>query len=190
MLGPADIGNVRFATTRVKEGYDQTDVDNFLDRVRDALTSRDNEIERLTAENARLQRQNAEIRRNQIDTQQLPALPAEQPVTPEPPEAQVSRLLALAQRTADELLAEANREAEEYKESALVAAAHTRSEAEREAENVRAEATTEADEKRRRADAEAYRAQQELDRLVELRNSTRAYLESQLKALHNKLGDV
>ena len=33
MLTPADINSKQFATTRLKEGYDQVDVDDFLDRV-------------------------------------------------------------------------------------------------------------------------------------------------------------
>lgn len=33
MLTPADIDSKQFATTRLREGYDQDEVDTFLDQV-------------------------------------------------------------------------------------------------------------------------------------------------------------
>lgn len=101
---PADIDEVEFKTTRVKEGYDQEEVDNFLDRVRAAWatesTVQANEI-------ASLKRQLAEAQRIADAYDVTAPLPA-----PSPAES-ATRILEFAQKTADDVMADAKAKADE-----------------------------------------------------------------------------
>lgn len=132
MLKPADIENVEFKTTRLKEGYDQDEVDNFLDRV--------------AADYKRLEELAAQ-------TQQLPPVPTAPPPVVQPTE-QAAKLLELAQKTADKAVADANAvsaqkihegrtEAHRLLGDATAEAERIRSEAHAEAERVKSEAATE-----------------------------------------------
>src|SRR4051795_2482876 len=114
-LTPQDVQNKEFATTRFKPGYDEEEVDAFLDEVEAELT-------RLLTENADL--------RNRINQMQVAAAaspvasaPVVEPVVasaPEPvaavpapvavteaPDQAALRTLQMAQRTADSAVAEA-----------------------------------------------------------------------------------
>lgn len=101
MLSPADINDKQFATTRLKEGYDQQDVDDFLDRVQADYARLDDYVKRLEADNATL-------RRNASDA------PTEvlRPVAA-PPSVVAERLLAAAETAAEEHKAAARDEADE-----------------------------------------------------------------------------
>src|SRR3954452_22948351 len=99
-LTPEDVQNKRFTTVRFKEGYDEQEVDAFLDDV-------EAELRRLLGENDELRRA------------PKPA-PAPTPVAPPPPapaapeeqpQEAALRTLLLAQRTADEAIAQAKGEA-------------------------------------------------------------------------------
>ncbi|MDE3720267.1 DivIVA domain-containing protein [Nocardiopsis sp. N85] len=135
-LTPADVRNKQFSTTRLRPGYDEEEVDAFLDEV-------ESELDRLIQENEELRGKLAECLRGKVpnagmqDFQQ----PQEQPEPPRPEPVQVpqavvepqpqapapmhmsmggeenmdtaARVLALAQQTADQAISDARREADE-----------------------------------------------------------------------------
>ena len=130
-LMPADVRNKQFATTRLRPGYDEEEVDAFLDEV-------ETEMERLLQENQELRAKLAECLGG--GTPAVPALSsaltepdpermAAEPVPPgpqrrpvpalmgmpgqEPSMDTVARVLVLAQQTADQALADARRGAGE-----------------------------------------------------------------------------
>ncbi|MBO3745431.1 DivIVA domain-containing protein [Streptosporangiaceae bacterium NEAU-GS5] len=138
-LTPADVRNKQFSTTRLRPGYDEEEVDAFLDEV-------EAELDRLIQENEELRAKLAECLRGKVpggvgmggSMQMAPAPVAEpapvavpepvrqpEPVRPEPvpvgmgmPPAEdnmdtAARVLALAQQTADQAIADARREADE-----------------------------------------------------------------------------
>src|SRR3954467_14829738 len=106
-LTPDDVQNKRFSTVRFKEGYDEEEVDAFLDEV-------ETELRRLLAENSSLGRAPAPA--SQPEAPAPAAAPAE-----EPSEAAL-RTLLLAQRTADEAIAQAKGEADQIVSQAKVRA--------------------------------------------------------------------
>ena len=125
---PADVRNKQFASTRLRPGYDEEEVDAFLDEV-------EAELERLLQENQELRAKLAEVMRGGAPAVPMlssplgdpePEMRAPQPVLqpeyrPEPAPAPmpsaadgmgtVARVLALAQQTADQAIADARREA-------------------------------------------------------------------------------
>jgi DivIVA domain-containing protein len=132
-LTPEDVRNKQFTTVRLREGYDEDEVDAFLDEV-------ETELRRLIRENDELRAKLAAATRA---ASSAPATTAPQPVVaavkepepaPEPPKAapapapvaappapapvmqsasadSAARVLALAQQTADQAIAEARTEA-------------------------------------------------------------------------------
>lgn len=175
MIDPQSIERVQFKVTRLKEGYDQDQVDNYLDRVADALRSAHNDANALEAENVRLKRELAETQRRITALTDAPtqALPVQQDGT-----AAAGRLLELAQKTADEVVAQAQGEAVAIQQRADASAHETLN-----------AAVEEANRRKRAAEADAYRAEQELAAIKELRNDTRSHLVAQLEDLKNKLGE-
>jgi DivIVA domain-containing protein len=141
-LTPADVRNKQFSTTRLRPGYDEEEVDAFLDEV-------EAELDRLIQENEELRAKLAESLRGKVPAMAAPIVepkpemthmpeppkPPEPKLEPEPmlgglglqpapPPAPVSspsednmdtaaRVLALAQQTADQAIADARREADE-----------------------------------------------------------------------------
>ncbi|MCW2947488.1 MAG: DivIVA family protein [Actinoallomurus sp.] len=142
-LTPADVRNKQFSTTRLRPGYDEEEVDAFLDEV-------EAELDRLIQENEELRAKLAECLRGKVPAMAAPIVEpkpemthmTEPPKPPEPklehepimgvlgmppaphPPAPVSspgednmdtaaRVLALAQQTADQAIADARREADE-----------------------------------------------------------------------------
>jgi DivIVA domain-containing protein len=125
-LTPEDVQEKQFSTVRLKEGYDMEEVDDFLDEVQA-------ELERLRRENDELRDKLAAVTRGGGligSAEPLPPRPGEGPksvpasVMPpsseaahaagaqgQPSEA-AAKVLALAQRTADELVADAKAEAD------------------------------------------------------------------------------
>src|SRR4051794_8282139 len=100
-LTPEDVQNKRFAVTRFRHGYDEDEVDGFLDQDEAELT--------------RLLRENADLHTRVGAMAEAPALPVQE--APTPPEGEggqeaALRTLLLAQRTADEAIAQARKEAE------------------------------------------------------------------------------
>ncbi|GAB7190947.1 cell wall synthesis protein Wag31 [Kineococcus sp. NUM-3379] len=90
-LSPADVQNVMFSRGAFRRGYDDHEVDSFLDRVEYELT-------RLIAEKAEL-RDHVQALEQQIATDG--STPAQ------PPTAQAVRILSAAQQTADQYVADA-----------------------------------------------------------------------------------
>ncbi|MFI0416882.1 DivIVA domain-containing protein [Spongiactinospora sp. 9N601] len=142
-LTPADVRNKQFSTTRLRPGYDEEEVDAFLDEV-------EAELDRLIQENEELRAKLAECLRGKVPggmgvgmtpapvAEPKPEMMAPQPEpmkAPEPPPQQqpqqqpvpvgmgmppaednmdtAARVLALAQQTADQAIADARREADE-----------------------------------------------------------------------------
>src|ERR1700722_13237983 len=129
-LTPADVRNKQFSTTRLRPGYDEEEVDAFLDEV-------EAELDRLIQDNEELRAKLAEVLRggggkqpvsaalNAPHIEPAPDLMAEQhreperrpePVMMKPVEDNMdtaARVLALAPPTADQAIADARREADE-----------------------------------------------------------------------------
>lgn len=196
-LTPQEVASKSFGPTRMRRGYDENEVDSFLDVVEAELT-------RLTNENARL---HGEIEAAGRIVPDAPAAPADslEPVALTPvatlppaspvsspasaagdqegiePEHPVTRLLILAQQTADAALLEAQSDAD-----------RTRGAARNEAERVVSGAQLLAaqiigDLERNKASLEAdVEALQALWR--ECRQKLRTYLSSQLSELDSKAG--
>src|SRR2546428_9167695 len=102
-LTPEDVQQKRFTTTRFRPGYDEDEVDAFLDEVESELT-------RLVQENSSLRSRGANV-----PVPSPPAPPAAEtaPAEPEGGQEAALRTLLLAQRTADEAVATARKEAEQ-----------------------------------------------------------------------------
>ena len=189
-LTPQDVRDKKFTTTRFKPGYDEDEVDAFLDEV-------EAELGQLVAENT--------VLRDRVTV--LEAAPP--PVVDHDPVAAVSsvdelpaaalngpnaemeemlrRTLLLAQRTADQAVAEAQAEAERVKAEAQAHAEKLVGDAKTEAERHEREATArreaavaaiEADRRSIEAQVEALRGFER-----EYRTRLKAYLELQLREL-------
>jgi DivIVA domain-containing protein len=138
-LTPADVRNKQFSTTRLRPGYDEEEVNAFLDEV-------ESELDRLIQENEELRAKLAECLRGKVPggmgmsmapapiAEPKPEMMMQQPEpmrAPEPVQHQqpapvgmgmppaednmdtAARVLALAQQTADQAIADARREADE-----------------------------------------------------------------------------
>ena len=101
-LTPEDVQKKQFSTVRFKEGYDEEEVDAFLDEV-------EAELRRLIAENASLSRAS---HAGPAAAAVAPEAPAAPPPPAEDPNETALRTLLLAQRTADEAIAQAKAGAE------------------------------------------------------------------------------
>ncbi|RSN48251.1 MULTISPECIES: DivIVA domain-containing protein [Actinomadura] len=90
-LTPADVRNKQFSTTRLRPGYDEEEVDAFLDEV-------EAELDRLIQENEELRAKLAECLRGKVpamaapivepkpDVQKIPEPPRPEPQPPAPPQ--------------------------------------------------------------------------------------------------------
>jgi DivIVA domain-containing protein len=202
-LTPADVRNKQFSTTRLRPGYDEEEVDAFLDEV-------EAELDRLIQENEELRAKLAELLRGGKSA--VPALssplsdPKPEMMAPEPqvepqrrqPEPVMTgdrmpriednmdtaaRVLSLAQQTADQAIADARREADEQ----ITGDARARAESlERDAQ-----------ERHRQAMGSLVQTREELERRVddlraferEYRSRLKAYLEGQLRDLEAGVTD-
>src|SRR5262252_5723532 len=209
-LTPADVRNKQFSTTRLRPGYDEEEVDAFLDEV-------EVELDRLIQENEELRAKLAECMRggksamsalNSPLTDHEPDLMAPEPMMPEPerrpepammsseykmappPEDNMdtaARVLALAQQTADQAIADARREADETLGRARREADEITSDARARAESLERDAQ----ERHRQAMGSLVQQREELERRVddlraferEYRSRLKAYLEGQLRDL-------
>jgi DivIVA domain-containing protein len=190
-LTPEDVRNKQFTTVRLREGYDEDEVDQFLDDVEAELT-------RLLRENDELRAKLAAATRAAAAGGGPVPLPAERkddliPTPPGPPAPSgpgpdgAARVLALAQQTADQAIAEARTEANK-----IVSESRAKAEAvEREA-RARADALErDAQEKHRQAMGNLDQQRSILERKVEdlrqfereYRSRLRSYLEGQLRQL-------
>ena len=217
-LTPADVRNKQFSTTRLRPGYDEEEVDAFLDEV-------EVELDRLIQENEELRAKLAECMRggksavsalNSPLTDHEPDLMAPEPMMPEPeprrpepammsmappPEDNMdtaARVLALAQQTADQAIADARREADETLGRARREADEILGKARRQAEQITSDARARAEslerdaqERHRQAMGSLVQQREELERRVDdLRAFEREY-RSRLKAyLEGQLRDL
>ena len=213
-LTPADVRNKQFSTTRLRPGYDEEEVDAFLDEV-------EVELDRLLQENEELRSKLAEsLRGGRPAVSALsspladpePEMLAPEPMLPEPerrPEPVMSmrsedsmdtaaRVLALAQQTADQAIADARREADETLGRARHEAEDILGKARRQAEQITSDARARAEslerdaqERHRQAMGSLVQQREELERRVDdLRAFEREY-RSRLKAyLEGQLRDL
>ncbi|MFD0852370.1 DivIVA domain-containing protein, partial [Actinomadura adrarensis] len=79
-LTPADVRNKQFSTTRLRPGYDEEEVDAFLDEV-------EAELDRLIQENEELRAKLAECLRGKVPAMAAPIVEPKPDVAqiPEPP---------------------------------------------------------------------------------------------------------
>jgi len=168
-LTPADVRNKQFSTTRLRPGYDEEEVDAFLDEV-------EAELDRLIQENEELRAKLAEVLRGG-GKQSIPALSSplsdqtktdlmaqEPPMAMEPPRREpmmmgggggyssvednmdtAARVLSLAQQTADQAIADARREADETLNRARREADDVLTKARRQAEQITGDARARAE---------------------------------------------
>jgi DivIVA domain-containing protein len=213
-LTPADVRNKQFSTTRLRPGYDEEEVDAFLDEV-------EAELDRLIQENEELRAKLAEVLRGgKAPAMNAPHLePASElmaePVRHEPerrPEPVMmgsmkpvednmdtaARVLALAQQTADQAIADARREADETLGRARREADDILTKARRQSEQITSDARARAEslerdaqERHRQAMGSLVQSREELERRVDdLRAFEREY-RSRLKAyLEGQLRDL
>jgi DivIVA domain-containing protein len=216
-LTPADVRNKQFSTTRLRPGYDEEEVDAFLDEV-------EVELDRLIQENEELRAKLAEsLRGGKVPMSALSsplADPAPELMAPEPPsrpeperrpEPQMmgmppvednmdtaARVLALAQQTADQAIADARREADETLGRARREADDILGKARRQAEQITSDARARAEslerdaqERHRQAMGSLVQQREELERRVDdLRAFEREY-RSRLKAyLEGQMRDL
>ncbi|HEY1917651.1 MAG TPA: DivIVA domain-containing protein [Streptosporangiaceae bacterium] len=202
-LTPADVRNKQFSTTRLRPGYDEEEVDAFLDEV-------EAELDRLLQENEELRAKLAEFMRGGKTpapalSSPLPEAQPELMTPPEPPRPEperrqpepvmmgvapaednmdtAARVLALAQQTADQAIADARREADETLGRARREADDILSKARRQAEQITGDARARAEslerdaqERHRQAMGSLVQQREELERRVDdLRAFEREY---------------
>ena len=207
-LTPADVRNKQFSTTRLRPGYDEEEVDAFLDEVEAAL-------DELIQDNEELRAKLAEVLRGKPPVSltpqaELPEMMAPEPVRHEPerrPEPAmmssprpvednmdtVARVLALAQQTADQAIADARREADDILTKARRQSEQITSDARARAESLERDAQ----ERHRQAMGSLVQSREELERRVddlraferEYRSRLKAYLEGQLRDLEAGAAD-
>ncbi|GAA4334981.1 hypothetical protein GCM10023178_48310 [Actinomadura luteofluorescens] len=221
-LTPADVRNKQFSTTRLRPGYDEEEVDAFLDEV-------EAELDRLIQENEELRAKLAECLRGKVpamaapivepkpDIQKIPEPPRPEPQPQPEPEPVLgglgmsspapsgednmdtaARVLALAQRTADQAIADARREADETLGRARREAVEILGKARRQADQIVSEARSRAEaldrdaqERHRQVMGSLVQQREELEREVdnlraferEYRSRLKVYLEGQLRDL-------
>ncbi|MGO9077711.1 MAG: DivIVA domain-containing protein [Streptosporangiaceae bacterium] len=218
-LTPADVRNKQFSTTRLRPGYDEEEVDAFLDEV-------EAELDRLIQENEELRAKLAEVLRGGGGKAPAASLnaphiePAQDLMAAEPPRHEperrpepvmmgsmkpvednmdtAARVLALAQQTADQAIADARREADETLGRARREADDLLGKARRQAEQITSDARARAEslerdaqERHRQAMGSLVQSREELERRVDdLRAFEREY-RSRLKAyLEGQLRDL
>jgi DivIVA domain-containing protein len=193
-LTPEDVANKQFTSTRLKPGYDETEVDEFLDEVEAELTRLYRENDELRSKLTTAQRQLAEGGGEaSTSIQAAPPVPVQQPTPPPPPTpAPVAQapsggnvsetatgILALAQRTADEHVSEARTQADR-----IIGEARTRAD----------QLKREADDKHRQMigslENERVTLEREVEKLRtferEYRSRLKSYLEGQLRELDGR----
>jgi DivIVA domain-containing protein len=217
-LTPADVRNKQFSTTRLRPGYDEEEVDAFLDEVEAALDELIQENEELRAKLAEAMRGRPPVSLTpqpeipEIRPEPLRHEPERQPEPvmisrPRPVEDNMdtaARVLALAQQTADQAIADARREADETLGRARREADDILTKARRQAEQVTSDARARAEslerdaqERHRQAMGSLVQSREELERRVddlraferEYRSRLKAYLEGQLRDLEAGAAD-
>src|SRR5580693_4898123 len=214
-LTPADVRNKQFSTTRLRPGYDEEEVDAFLDEVEAALDEliQDNEELRAKLQEALRGKQSVALTPQPEPEMMLPEPVRHEPERrPEPVMMKpaednmdtVARVLALAQQTADQAIADARREADETLGRARREADDILTKARRQSEQITSDARARAEslerdaqERHRQAMGSLVQSREELERRVddlraferEYRSRLKAYLEGQLRDLEAGAAD-
>lgn len=189
MLTPADIEKIEFSATRVKAGYDQDEVDNFLDRVAGDFALTVKQLDDEKSNHQRTKNERASLQRQLDGYGDTPTaiLPT---VTGTPGLGDVTKLLAAAQQTADMLTTNAEAEARTVVEQANIEAAAILADAKGQARALIADATRSADAAKQAADAKLYATQNKLSDLNEAHMNARTFLantlESAIRALDER----
>ncbi|HVB46561.1 MAG TPA: DivIVA domain-containing protein [Streptosporangiaceae bacterium] len=214
-LTPADVRNKQFSTTRLRPGYDEEEVDAFLDEV-------EAELDRLIQENEELRAKLAEVLRGgkmaaplnsphldgpdmmqneslRVESERRSeSMPMGGMKAAEDNMDTAARVLALAQQTADQAIADARREADETLSRARREADDLLTKARRQSEQITSDARARAEslerdaqERHRQAMGSLVQSREELERRVDdLRAFEREY-RSRLKAyLEGQLRDL
>lgn len=208
-LSPEDVQNKLFTTVRLREGYEQAEVDEFLDEVEAELT-------RLLKENDDLRTQRAGAGGDDAATPVAPqGAAATTPSAVKPQEivvrkgddigAAAARVLNMAQRTADDVVREAREEADKLLDDAKSTADHLTTDARVKADEVDRETRERStaleqqlEEERQTAlgalQEEKGRLEREVETLRsferEYRGRLRIFLEGQLEQLSSHGGDT
>jgi len=215
-LTPADVRNKQFSTTRLRPGYDEEEVDAFLDEVEAALDELIQDNEELRAKLNEALRGKSPV--SLAPHAEVPDMMGPEPVRLEPerrPEPVMikpaednmdtaARVLALAQQTADQAIADARREADETLGRARREADDILTKARRQSEQITSDARARAEslerdaqERHRQAMGSLVQSREELERRVddlraferEYRSRLKAYLEGQLRDLEAGAAD-
>ncbi|HLV57051.1 MAG TPA: DivIVA domain-containing protein [Actinotalea caeni] len=198
-LTPEDVVNKRFQPTKFREGYDQDEVDDFLDEVVNTLRALDAENSELKAKleaaERRLQEAPSAAPAAEQSTQQMPAV-AESPVEPEPePEPQPAPAPAYAApapqtaqgepESATGLIALAQRVHDEYVSNGKAEAERILAEARAEAERVAREAEEQRNRTLGQLEGERSLLERKIDELRVFERDYRTRLKSYLEGLLN-----
>jgi DivIVA domain-containing protein len=193
-LTPEDVRNKQFTTVRLREGYDEDEVDAFLDEVEAELT-------RLYKESADLRAQLATAQTRPQAKSAAPVPPAGREPAPVPAAAAAgdgadaaTRILQLAQRTADEAVAEARSKSDRIINEARGQADKMLSEARTRSETMDRESR----ERQQTMVGSLEQQRVDLERQVEnlrafereYRTRLKSYLESQLRDLDVRGDDI
>jgi DivIVA domain-containing protein len=219
-LSPEDVQNKEFTTVRLREGYDMQEVDEFLDEVEAELT-------RMHRENDELREKLAAVTRGggMVSAAVTPVAPPRQAEAPAPaparepapasaavasaapsgppPTEAAAKVLALAQKTADELVADAKLEADKMLAEARQRAEAIDSESSAKVSQIEQDARSRAESLDREAhtrheqavgqlESEREHLEGQVENLKaferEYRSRLKAYLESELRKLETSAG--
>lgn len=199
LLTADDVLNKKFQPTKFREGYDQDEVDDFLDEVVNTLRALDAENSELKAKleaaERRLQEAPSAAPAAEQSTQQMPAV-AESPVEPEPePELQPAPAPAYAApapqtaqgepESATGLIALAQRVHDEYVSNGKAEAERILAEARAEAERVAREAEEQRNRTLGQLEGERSLLERKIDELRVFERDYRTRLKSYLEGLLN-----
>lgn len=170
MLTPADIDGKQFSTTRIKEGYVQDEVDDFLDRVSEDYKFLEAQIKRLESENVTLRR---------VSESRADAATTVIPAVAQTPSAVAERMLAAAEQAAQEHEAEAKAKADDIVREAGAQGAKVIEDAHAAAERIKADGL-----------AEKYRRNDELEKKISAAELSLAALKATGGNVRRALGDM
>lgn len=176
-LTPADVHNVAFKKPSIgKRGYDEDEVDAFLDVV-------EAELARLIEENAELKAKSDGVAGGQT----VPLTKEQTPLSTGEAHTAAARLLGLAQETADRLTSEARAEADKVTGEANAEAEKTVADAKSQAEALLSDATARAEATERDSRTKA----ENLDREAKARyDETLGRLDTEKVGLEKKIEDL
>ncbi len=177
---PQLLTDVKFTQLR-KGGYDPEEVDNYLERINDAVAKLADKLRAATEQAEAAQSQLAEARRAQTAAEEeAERLRASGGAAPVPADDELAKVLVLAQRAADQAIEEANATATKTVADARAKSVNLLAEAEQERERLLVKA-------HKKADAAAEERARHLSEQVEALAAARNDLEADVEALRAHL---